>query len=72
MPAEHSRAIDGIIIGPKVGSCGTAAWCRHPIYVADIANDALWADYRDLALAYDLRAWAGRLLAAGLDQETLN
>jgi GAF domain-containing protein len=56
LPAAYTQAIDGIKIGPGVGSCGTAAYVGHPVYVTDIANDLFWTDYRDLALAHGLRA----------------
>ncbi|MCC6849578.1 MAG: GAF domain-containing sensor histidine kinase [Deltaproteobacteria bacterium] len=63
LPAEYCRAIDGITIGPTVGSCGTAAHARAPVVVTDIAHDPLWNDYRDVALAHDLAAcWSFPIL----------
>ena len=56
LPLKYTEAIDGIAIGPSVGSCGTAAYRAQPVIVSDIATDPLWADYRDLALAHGLRA----------------
>ena len=56
MPATYNAAIDGIAIGPEVGSCGSAAFRNAPVFVADIASDPLWADFRDLALSHGLRA----------------
>ena len=56
LPREYRNAIDGSQIGPVAGSCGTAAFVGHPIYVEDIANDPLWENYRDLALPHGLRA----------------
>ena len=56
LPNGFTRAVDGASIGPSAGSCGTAAYRREPVIVDDIASDPLWADYRDLALQYDLRA----------------
>jgi GAF domain-containing protein len=56
LPPAYRSAIDGAQIGPAAGSCGTAAFLGQPVYVSDIANDPLWKDYRDLALAHDLRA----------------
>ena len=56
LPEAYNAAIDGIEIGPSVGSCGTAAYCGHPIYVADIAQDPLWRDFKELALGNGLRA----------------
>ena len=56
LPAEYCQAIDGLQYGPSAGSCGTAAHYGRPIYVTDIANDAFWEDYKDLALKHGLRA----------------
>lgn len=56
LPESYRRAIDGEPIGPAAGSCGTAAFRRAPVLVEDIATDPLWEKYRDLALAYELRA----------------
>ena len=56
LPADYNAAIDGIEIGPNVGSCGTAAHFGHAIVVTDIARDPLWADFSELALGHGLRA----------------
>jgi PAS domain S-box-containing protein len=56
LPAAYNEAIDGIEIGPNVGSCGTAVYRNEPVYVSDIAVDPLWVDFRDLALSHGLRA----------------
>src|SRR3982751_6485407 len=56
LPRAYREAIDGSEIGPKAGSCGTAAFLGRPVYVSDIANDSLWEDYRELAFANGLRA----------------
>jgi len=56
LPKAYADAIDGIVIGPSAGSCGTAAYRGEPVIVADIATDPLWATYRDLASPHSLRA----------------
>ncbi len=48
LPTPYIDAIDGALIGPSAGSCGTAAYRAKPVIVSDIATDPLWADYRDL------------------------
>jgi diguanylate cyclase (GGDEF)-like protein/PAS domain S-box-containing protein len=53
IPKAYSAVVDGVRIGPKVGSCGTAAFRRETVIVTDIMNDPLWADFRDLAAAHD-------------------
>jgi PAS domain S-box-containing protein len=65
LPINYTEAIDGIVIGPSVGSCGTAAYRAEPVIVSDIATDPLWAEYRDLALAHGLRAcWSSPILSS--------
>jgi diguanylate cyclase (GGDEF)-like protein len=56
LPPSYTAAIDGLPIGPNVGSCGTAAWRNQPVEVTDIASDPLWDDFRYLALPLGLRA----------------
>ena len=63
LPDAYNEAIDGIAIGPTVGSCGTAAFHKKPVYVSDISNDPLWNDFRDLALSHGLKAcWSTPIL----------
>jgi GAF domain-containing protein len=56
LPDGYNAAIDGLEIGPSVGSCGTAAFHDKTVVVYDIANDRLWTNFRDLALQHGLRA----------------
>ncbi len=56
LPAHYSAAIDGLLIGPKAGSCGTAAFRGEAVEVRDIEHDELWADFKSLALPLGLRA----------------
>jgi two-component system, cell cycle sensor histidine kinase and response regulator CckA len=56
LPAEYNRAVDGVPVGPKAGSCGTAAFRKATVTVTDIATDPLWEDYRALALRHGLRS----------------
>jgi signal transduction histidine kinase/integral membrane sensor domain MASE1 len=56
LPESYLAAIDGATIGPKAGSCGTAMHRGRAVMTTDIATDALWVDYRDVALQHDLRA----------------
>jgi PAS domain S-box-containing protein len=68
-PPDFLAAVDGVNIGPRVGSCGTAAYRKETVIVSDINTDPLWADYRELALAYGLQAgWSTPMLSA---QETV-
>jgi PAS domain S-box-containing protein len=56
LPAAYSRAINGTRIGPRAGSCGTAAFRRAPVFVTDIRTDPLWDEYRHLVVPYGLVA----------------
>jgi len=65
LPIKYIEAIDGLVIGPCVGSCGTAAYRAKPVIVSDVASDPLWADYCALALAYGLQAcWSTPILSS--------
>jgi PAS domain S-box-containing protein len=64
-PPDFMTAVDGVNIGPRVGSCGTAAYRKETVIVSDINTDPLWANYRQLALAYELQAgWSTPILTA--------
>lgn len=56
LPPEYCRIIDGALIGPQAGSCGTAAFRRERVVVTDIETDPLWEPYRDVARPFGLRA----------------
>jgi signal transduction histidine kinase len=64
LPQPYTDAIDGLCIGPKAGSCGTAMYRREPVVVADILQDPLWESYREVAKPYGFRAcWSTPILA---------
>jgi PAS domain S-box-containing protein len=66
LPPAYCQAIDGIEIGPNAGSCGTAVYTGKAVMVADIAEDALWQPFRDLALAHGLRScWSVPICGTG-------
>ncbi|MEM5436057.1 putative bifunctional diguanylate cyclase/phosphodiesterase [Paraburkholderia diazotrophica] len=56
LPAQFSASIDGAVIGPATGSCGTAMFERRLVVVDDIEHDPLWTNFRHLALPFGLRA----------------
>lgn len=56
LPEKYIEAINGATIGNNVGSCGTAAYVKERVVVADIANDVRWSDYKDLAQKYGFKA----------------
>lgn len=52
----YIRDIDGIKIGPNVGSCGTAMHLGKSVIVEDIDNDPLWASYANIIKPYGYKA----------------
>ncbi len=54
LPDFYNEAIHNAPIGPKAGSCGTAAYRRQRVIVEDIAEDPLWEDYREIAASAGL------------------
>ena len=65
LPDDYKMQIDGLAIGPKVGSCGTAMYRQKPVIVTDIAKDPLWADYRELAAEFGFRAcWSTPIMSS--------
>jgi hypothetical protein len=64
LPAAYNALLVGIEIGPSAGSCGTSAFRREPVFVADLATDPLWTRPRELALRHGLRAcWSTPILS---------
>jgi len=56
MPPEYDAQIEGLEIGPEVGSCGTAAFTKQPVWASDVFSDPRWAAYRELAERFNFRA----------------
>ncbi len=56
LPDEYNMAIEGLKIGPMVGSCGSAAYLKKRVIVSDIATDPRWAPYTSVALPHKLLA----------------
>ncbi|MCC7535998.1 MAG: response regulator [Deltaproteobacteria bacterium] len=64
LPAEYSRALDGVKIGPQEGSCGAAASLGRRVIVEDIATHPNWALYKSLALPHGLLAcWSSPIFS---------
>jgi PAS domain S-box-containing protein len=53
-----------LLIAPNMGSCGTAAYLRQPVYTRDTASDHLWENCGEIAVRNGLRAiWSTPILA---------
>lgn len=63
LPFSYSSRLDGVAIGPQVGSCGTAAWRKSSVLVTDIATDPLWAEFKHLILPLGFKVcWSTPIL----------
>ncbi len=56
LPDHYTRAIDGVAIGPDVGTCAAAAFRREPVITPDVTAAPGWAPWRPLLLDLGLRA----------------
>jgi formate hydrogenlyase transcriptional activator len=71
VPEEWRLAITPLPIGPRMGSCGTAAFRKERVISSDIASDPLWSgspaeQYREIALRNGLRAaWSQPVVSKG-------
>lgn len=64
LPQTYLDSIEGLEIGPMVGSCGTASYTGERVIVTDIATDPRWDGLRSLAVASGLRAcWSEPVLS---------
>jgi PAS domain S-box-containing protein len=66
MPKEFIKAIDGMPIGPRAASCGTAMFRKRSVFVGDIEHDPLWAGFKQVAIKNKLHAcWSIPIISAG-------
>jgi diguanylate cyclase (GGDEF)-like protein/PAS domain S-box-containing protein len=56
LPEDYSRALDGVAIGPDIGSCGSAAFYGRPVLAMDIDTDSRWQPFKTRPLEVGLRA----------------
>jgi diguanylate cyclase (GGDEF)-like protein len=65
LPEDYFAAIDGAVIGPNVGACGSAAWSGELTITEDIATDPRWAPIREFTIGAGLRhCWSMPIKAA--------
>lgn len=66
LPDRYNAAINGMAIGPKAGSCGTAAYSGVPVIAYDISSDERWTTFREFALPHGLRScWSTPIKGRG-------
>jgi diguanylate cyclase (GGDEF)-like protein/PAS domain S-box-containing protein len=56
LPDDYCRALEGIAVGPDVGSCGTAAYFGKPVLAEDLDTDPRWQPYKTRPLEVGLKA----------------
>ena len=65
---KYCQLINGLQIGPSVGSCGTAVYRKSRTIVEDIAISPLWKDFKELALGFGLKAcWSTPIISTQLE-----
>ena len=64
LPGFYNDAIEGLKIGPNVGSCGAAAYHAEKVIAADLSTHPNWKPFRSLAAEAGLAAcWSVPILA---------
>lgn len=65
LPAFFNAAMDGVAIGPGVGSCGTSAFTGQRVIVEEIATHPSWEPYKELARQANVAAcWSEPIMSA--------
>jgi diguanylate cyclase (GGDEF)-like protein/PAS domain S-box-containing protein len=65
LPKFYVEAINGLTIGPKVGSCGSAAYLNKSVIVEDILTHENWKGYTELAKKAELRScWSNPIVSS--------
>lgn len=55
LPKSYCEAVDGLIYGPNVGSCGTSTYTGKRVIVENIETDPKWAELKAVALPHGMR-----------------
>ena len=56
LPEDYSRSLDGVAIGPDIGSCGSAAFYGKAVLAMDLDTDPRWQPFKKRPLEVGLRA----------------
>lgn len=65
LPDFYNQAINGIEIGPNIGSCGAAAFLKEPVIASNINTHPNWQNYLALTQKANLHAcWSIPILCS--------
>jgi GAF domain-containing protein len=65
LPPDWLALLDGVVIGPNIGSCGAAAWSGELAVSGDMVDDPKWEPVRDFAMLCGLRhCWSMPIVGA--------
>ncbi|MEI6615353.1 MAG: GGDEF domain-containing protein, partial [Cyanobium sp. ELA507] len=64
LPESFQEAVNGLVPGPKAGSCGTCAFRSTRVISEDVFTDPLWEDFHEFCRLYGIRsAWSSPLIS---------
>jgi len=64
LPDGFQATVDGLVPGPKAGSCGTCAFRSERVISEDVFEDPLWDGFHDFCRGYGIRsAWSSPLIS---------
>lgn len=65
LPKSFCNCIEGTVVGPNVGSSGTASFLRKDVIVSNIETSVLWRDYKEMAKKNGLKSsWAFPIMSS--------
>jgi len=64
LPQKYCEIINGVVIGPNVGSCGTAAYEKSRVIVDNINTSPLWSGFKEVAKTFGLEScWSTPIIS---------
>jgi diguanylate cyclase (GGDEF)-like protein/PAS domain S-box-containing protein len=65
LPQGYADAVNGLLNGPDVGSCGASTFTGKRVLVESIETDPKWADLKAMALPYGMRCcWSEPIISS--------
>lgn len=64
LPETFQDLVDGLVPGPKHGSCGTCAYRKQQVITENVFTDPLWEDFHPLCRSFNIHsAWSTPLIS---------